>query len=425
MDNSAPASSLGSAYISLGSNFGGFQRLLFLEAALSSLRREVGPIESCSCLYESLPGYDVDPREKEEHDVFLPLHLNAVVRVRTDTADPEALLQRLHAIEAAQGRDRGPGARRLHRTVDLDLLFVQRSDNSLVEIHSNTLRLPHPRLVNRNFVLFPLNDVNPDLVHPAENKTIRDLLKLNLERRRETLERMASSRRAGVSGSSSTTCPTYTLDGNLAVPRRCFAAHAKQLWTLRPAEVAVEDTLRWVHEVKERSAFEKNKGRKTEQEKTNEQQTLEGLLELEKWLLQEQRQGPKLMGVLNVTPDSFSDGGKYLTSVEAATEHARCMSTSGAMIIDVGGEATNPFVKNEVSIDEEINRIVPIIHELKKKDFSSIISTDTRRLPVAEAAVSAGATMVIARNFDLFFSRFLPSHTRLLSIQSQHLLFCK
>ncbi|KAL8270892.1 hypothetical protein Esti_005186 [Eimeria stiedai] len=385
-----PASFLGSAYIALGSNFGGPQRLRLLEAALRSLSREVGPIEGCSCLYESLPGYDVDPREKEEHDLFLPLHLNAVVRVRTtDTADPEALLQKLRAIEAAQGRERGPHARRLHRTLDLDLLFIQRSDSTLVEIHSDTLELPHPRLVNRNFVLFPLNDISPDLVHPAENKTIRDLLKLNLERRRETLQRVMSSRDAKRCDSS-IICPTYTLDGNLAVPRRCFAAHEQQLWTVRPADAAVEDTLRWIREVEERHKYERNQQRGADEEP----QTLEDLMQLKQWLIQEPRHSPRLMGILNVTPDSFSDGGKYFASVEAAVEHARCMYNEGAAMIDVGGEATNPFVENEVSVDAEINRVVPVVQEIKKKGVSPLISVDTRRLPVADAAVAAGATMI-------------------------------
>ncbi|KAL8451452.1 hypothetical protein Emag_002674 [Eimeria magna] len=385
-----PASTLGSAYISLGSNFGGPQRLRFLEAALSSLRREVGPIEGCSCLYESLPGYDVDPREKEEHDVFLPLHLNAVVRVRTDTADPEALLRKLHAIEAAQGRERGPHARRLHRTVDLDLLFVQNPDSTLVEIHTDTLWLPHPRLKSRNFVLFPLNDISPDLIHPVENKTIRDLLEMNLQRRKETLERLTNSRDGGWSDSSRS-CPTYTLDGNLAVPRRCFAAHEEQLWTLRPSEAAITDTLRWIREVEERGEFEKNKRRGAEEAF----QTPRNLIDLKQWLLQEPRHTPRLMGILNVTPDSFSDGGKYTASVEAAAEHARCMYSEGAAVIDVGGEATNPFVENEVSIDAEINRVVPVVREIfKKKGVFPLISIDTRRLPVASAAVAAGATMI-------------------------------
>jgi len=100
---------------------------------------------------------------------------------------------------------------------------------------------------------------------------------------------------------------------------------------------------------------------------------------------------PVVMGILNVTPDSFSDGGKFY-SEENALEHARKMIEDGAGIIDVGGESTRPGSK-PVSTDEEISRIFPIIKKIASE--SSIpISIDTRKSEVARAALEAGASIV-------------------------------
>ncbi|KAL8426162.1 hypothetical protein Efla_006238 [Eimeria flavescens] len=386
--------SSGFAYVALGSNFGGSQRIRILEAALSSIRREVGPIDACSCLYESLPGYDVDPRGKAEHDMYLPLHLNAVVRVRMQTGDPQALLELLHKIEAEYGRDRSHQGRRLHRTVDLDLLLVQEAEGELLKVNSEKLILPHPRLAQRNFVLFPLCDISPDLVHPVANLKLRDLLRLNLKKREEALRCLSSLDAAAESRESGwkLNTPTYTLDGNLAVPRRCFAPNDRQLWTLQPAEFAVGDTLRWVEEVERRHEFDR---RKSVVSNPQQEHSLELLRALKESLKNETRNRPRLMGILNVTPDSFSDGCRYTANADVAAERARQMMREGAAIIDVGGEATNPFVKDTVSVETETQRVVPVIHEIRKKVGSDVvISVDTRRLPVAEAAISSGADMI-------------------------------
>lgn len=97
------------------------------------------------------------------------------------------------------------------------------------------------------------------------------------------------------------------------------------------------------------------------------------------------------MGVLNVTPDSFSDGGRFLR-VDAAVNRALQMIEEGADIIDIGGESTGPGSKN-VSSDEEINRILPVIEKLRPK-FAGIISVDTYKSAVAEKAIKAGADMI-------------------------------
>lgn len=97
------------------------------------------------------------------------------------------------------------------------------------------------------------------------------------------------------------------------------------------------------------------------------------------------------MGVLNVTPDSFSDGGAYADPI-AAVEHGRQMVTEGAHIIDVGGESTRPGA-DDVSPSREIMRVRPIIKALAR-DYGVPVSVDTRHAGVARAAVEAGASII-------------------------------
>jgi len=98
-----------------------------------------------------------------------------------------------------------------------------------------------------------------------------------------------------------------------------------------------------------------------------------------------------LMGVLNVTPDSFSDGGKFNT-LETALAHAQYLVDAGADIIDIGGQSTRPGAE-ELSLEEELNRVLPILQALRPHTQVPI-SVDTTRASVARAAVEAGADMV-------------------------------
>ena len=98
-----------------------------------------------------------------------------------------------------------------------------------------------------------------------------------------------------------------------------------------------------------------------------------------------------VMGVLNVTPDSFSDGGRFLDP-EAAIAHGRALAAEGAHVIDVGGESTRPGA-DPVPVDEEIRRVVPVIEALAA-DGSVRLSIDTTKAEVARAAVAAGATLI-------------------------------
>jgi dihydropteroate synthase len=100
---------------------------------------------------------------------------------------------------------------------------------------------------------------------------------------------------------------------------------------------------------------------------------------------------PVVMGVLNVTPDSFSDGGRFVDP-QAARAHAHDMVEAGAAIIDVGGESTRPGA-SPASADEELSRVIPVIEALRR-DSDVFISIDTSKPEVMRAAVTAGADII-------------------------------
>jgi dihydropteroate synthase len=100
----------------------------------------------------------------------------------------------------------------------------------------------------------------------------------------------------------------------------------------------------------------------------------------------------RIMGVVNVTPDSFSDGGRYLEA-RAAIEHGLELEAEGAAILDVGGESTRPGA-DPVSEDEELRRVIPVIEGLIERGAGARISIDTSKASVAARALQAGATLV-------------------------------
>jgi dihydropteroate synthase len=99
-----------------------------------------------------------------------------------------------------------------------------------------------------------------------------------------------------------------------------------------------------------------------------------------------------VMGIVNVTPDSFSDGGLYLDA-RAAIDHALALEDSGAAILDVGGESTRPGA-SPVAENEELRRVIPVIEGLREAGSRAQISIDTSKAAVAAAALQAGATLV-------------------------------
>ena len=102
--------------------------------------------------------------------------------------------------------------------------------------------------------------------------------------------------------------------------------------------------------------------------------------------------GPVLMGILNVTPDSFSDGGKFF-GLDAAVAQASKMLDEGARVIDVGGESTRPGA-DPVSPEEELNRVIPVIERILQAHPRTVISVDTYRASTAAAALDAGASII-------------------------------
>ena len=108
------------------------------------------------------------------------------------------------------------------------------------------------------------------------------------------------------------------------------------------------------------------------------------------WLKDDKRK-TLIMGILNVTPDSFSDGGQFNNS-QKAIDYALEMENEGADIIDIGGESTRPGAK-PVTIEEELNRVIPVIKGIRKKSNISI-SVDTYKSNVADEAITAGASII-------------------------------
>ncbi|WP_274025393.1 dihydropteroate synthase, partial [Vibrio parahaemolyticus] len=100
---------------------------------------------------------------------------------------------------------------------------------------------------------------------------------------------------------------------------------------------------------------------------------------------------PQVMGILNVTPDSFSDGGTH-NSLNDAINHAAKLIAEGASIIDIGGESTRPGA-SDVSIDEELHRVIPVVEAIQQR-FDVWISVDTSKAQVITESAQAGASII-------------------------------
>ena len=98
------------------------------------------------------------------------------------------------------------------------------------------------------------------------------------------------------------------------------------------------------------------------------------------------------MGILNITPDSFSDGGIY-NSIDLAVNRARQLIIDGADILDIGGESTRPG-SSKISIKEELNRVIPVIKEIRKNNKDILISIDTYKSEVAKQSIASGANII-------------------------------
>jgi dihydropteroate synthase len=102
---------------------------------------------------------------------------------------------------------------------------------------------------------------------------------------------------------------------------------------------------------------------------------------------------PRILGIINVTPDSFSDGGNFFSPADAVA-HGESLLQQGADILDVGGESTRPQNAQPVPADEETRRVVPVIADLRKRHPDAVLSVDTVKAEVAAAALDAGADII-------------------------------
>jgi len=106
----------------------------------------------------------------------------------------------------------------------------------------------------------------------------------------------------------------------------------------------------------------------------------------------QKQQMPQIMGVLNVTPDSFSDGGEFNKPADAI-DRALTLKEQGASIVDIGGESTRPGAA-EVSMQQQIDRVIPVIEGIRKRDADLLLSVDTTDYTVAKTALGAGANWI-------------------------------
>lgn len=344
------------AYLAVGSNMGNtYQNIAH---ALSTLQTN-GSIKllQTSYLRSTSPMYVTNQ----------PNFLNGAVHIETSLS-PLDLLSAIKQVEQELGRDvtnsnSDNAIRYGPRPVDLDILLYDGYDvntnegnaaetigdnelisNSLImsvsgddtstTTSSLTLEIPHPRMVEREFVLAPMvdlehvsNDKNDrnGIVHPILNKTMNELLMILNKNNSSSSIMNKNNEEDEEEPSPPLPQPAYRV---LPLPR----------------------------------------GR---------------MLVFNETIIQ---------GILNVTPDSFSDGGKYSKSVEDALVQAIQMERDGAGIIDIGGESTRPGAE-AVGIEEELRRVLPIIQRIR--EVSDIpISIDTRNARVAREAIEAGADIV-------------------------------
>lgn len=245
-------------------------------------------------------------------------YLNGMIKFFNKQAcDPHSLLRQLKQIEKSQGRDIDDTRRNMARPIDLDI--VKYDD---IDISTDDLQIPHPRALERRFVLQPMVDIDPDA-----------FLK-NYGQAAELLNRLPDDD-AGDLVRVSPIAPRR--ESGLTKEKRRFIEWGKRTY---------------------------------------------------------------LMGILNVTPDSFSDGGRFYQISGDAKTHAAAIAQQvaefvehGFDIVDIGGQSTRPNA-SEVTTDEELNRVIPAVESVAASHPELIISVDTFNATVASEALRAGAQII-------------------------------
>ncbi|BGP24100.1 folic acid synthesis protein [Rhodotorula toruloides] len=317
--NSSGSDTLHTAYIGLGTNLG--RRVKNLNDAVSTLDR-LGVEDGLTRVVETSWMYESDAMYHEEQERFL----NAVVKIET-TLPPLRLLTLLKRVESTLGRDfstfrNGP------RVIDLDLLLygdvvLDTRETGEKDEEGRWLKVPHQGIAEREFVLRPLVDLAPSLVHPALNKKPSELLAFL------------------------TTSPSFASTVHRVFPLSASLVHPY----FRPTSSFLPYA--------------------------SDTRTL-------------------IMSILNLTPDSFSDGDAARSSnVAVALSEAKKHLAEGADIVDVGGMSTRPGAADN-GPEEEIRRVVPFVETLRAAEGSkrAVISIDTFRPDVARAALDAGADII-------------------------------
>ena len=299
-------------FLSLGSNLG--YRLGNLRQAVIALG-EVMTVEAVSPVYETMPWGKRDQ----------PDFLNICLRGRTNL-EPRPLLQAIKTIEQELGRQ--PAERWGPRLIDIDILFYNR-----LITQSETLTIPHQSLTERAFVLAPLADIAPDLVHPQSGKSV-----------------VAHLAALGSSTVCRLTEPLFS-NSQIPNPKSQTESPKSEIQNLKSLISNPQSPFNW--------------GERT-----------------------------YVMGILNATPDSFSGDGVLHEGnwLGAAVEQAEVFVQAGVDIIDVGGESTRPG-STPVTMVEELARVIPVI-EAVRRVLDVPISVDTYRAAVAEAALAAGASWI-------------------------------
>eukprot|EP00899_Mesostigma_viride_P010436 jgi/Mesvir1/19394/Mv10428-RA.1 len=302
-------------------------RLANLRFALQALHKNGVQVLSHSSLYESDPMYLTDQ----------PQFLNAVVAAAT-CHPPRQLIAALKEIEAMCGR-KGGGVRNGPRPLDLDILFYG-SERVDVDDERLPLHIPHARMMERGFVMFPLQDLLDDGGATSQGEHGAGELPSEQAAQGQQVPAQHSWRRVG-----------QAMVDAWRQQQKSTGADGLSLHGLRRVMPLRSQLWEW--------------GARTH-----------------------------VMGVLNITPDSFSDGGVHSDPSAAVAEAVR-MVEAGVDFLDVGGQSTRPGA-HLLTAAEECRRVVPVIHALASHDVTkgTPISVDTFYAQVAREAVAAGASIV-------------------------------